>query len=546
MRVDRRDFLKVAGGAVAGVCAAGTMATSDELSALWREYLVSPDTHPCIPNVSYAGYHQGEDRLPRLPVRANVRQFGASGDGVTDSTAAINAAIEAVGRAGGGTVIVPPGRYLLSGVLWMHHSGVVLRGAGRDRTTLFFDQPLETCYRAAARGEWSWSGGLVWFIPRELRDGLEARGFTGNEGWLDNRDLTGVTAEVPRGTRRIPVADASVFRPGEHVLLLADNLPDNSLLRHLAGDIPGATTYPWTTAARRLRPELSTWPLAENFRFFRFPVRIQKVEPGAVTLAQPVRTDLRPAWAPRFVTLGPTVRESGIENLTLELREVPLRTHNQDPGFNGVAFQAALDCWARDVTVLHGDNGFGLTSSKGITLTEVRVAGKARHHSFICRVQTQDLLVDRFEIPPASTPVTPGAVYHGINTEGLSAGNVWSNGIMDGTFDSHKALPFDSVRTAIRVANTGSTGGAGDAGPRWGARICHWNIEVEGGRAHAIRLEEHAPASAMVGIRGTTGVTDHAREFTGPLGSVVEALDTEVAPANLYEAQKQVRLGNRP
>jgi hypothetical protein len=553
--VDRRDFLRVAGAAVAGVGAGAAMAGlgagvsvagAEALLPLWREYLRSPNTHPRIPNVSYAGYHRGEERLPRPRVRANVRHFGAVGDGLTDSTAAINAAIEAVGRSGGGTVVVPAGRYLMSGVVWMHHDGVVLRGEGRERTTLFFDQPLETSYRAASRGEWSWSGGLVWFIPRELRAGLEERGFTGNEGWLDNRDLAAVTAEVPRGTRRIPVADHRVFRPGQHVLLLVDNLPDNSLLRHVSGDVPGAAGYPWETAGRRLRPEISDWPLAENFRFFRFPVQVEHVGHGAVMLAQPVRTDLRAAWSPRFVTLGPAVRESGIEGITLEMREVPLRTHNQDPGFNGVAFQAALNCFARDVTVLHGDNGFGLTSSKGITLTGVRVAGKARHHSFICRVQTQDMLVDRFEIPPASTPVTPGAVYHGINTEGLSAGNVWSNGTMDGTFDSHKALPFDSVRTAIRVANTGSTGGAGDAGPRWGARFCHWNIDVTNGRSHAIRLEEHAPFSAMVGIRGTTGPTDHPKDFAGPLESVLDSPDVAVAPANLYEAQLRARIRRHP
>lgn len=545
---DRRDFLRAAGGAVAGACALGAgsgVAAADAVLPLWREYLAAPDTHPQVPNVSYAGYHRGEDRLPRPRVRANVRQFGAVGDGITDSTAAFNAAIEAVGRSGGGTVLVPAGRYFLSGVVWMHHSGVVLRGAGRERTTLFFDQPLETSYRHAARGEWSWSGGMIWFIPRELRAGLEERGFTGNEGWMDNRDLAAVPAPVARGTRRIPVADATAFHPGQHVLLLLDNLPDDSLLRHIAGDIPGAATYPWETAGRRLRPELSDWPLAENFRMFRFPVRIERVTRDAVVLAQPVRTDLRPAWSPRFATLGPAVRESGVEGLTLEMREVALRTHNQDPGFNGVAFQAALDCWARDVEVVHGDNGFGLTSSKGITLTGVRVSGKARHHSFICRVQTQDMLVDRFEIPAASTPVTPGAVYHGINTEGLSAGNVWSNGIMDGTFDSHKALPFDSVRTAIRVANTGSTGGAGDAGPRWGARICHWNIDVTNGRAHAIRLEEHAPASAMVAIRGTTAITDHPKDFPGPLNSVVAALDATVLPPNLYEAQLRARLRHR-
>lgn len=549
MGVDRRGFLRVTGGTVAGACVLGAGAgvasaqdESRERARLWREWLAAPDTHPQVPNVSYAGYHRGEDRLPHPRVRANVKQFGAAGDGVTDSTEAFNAAVDAVGRAGGGAVLVPPGRYRLTGVIWMHHSGVVLRGVGRRHSTLFFDESLESSYRPPGRGEWSWSGGMVWFIPRELRAGLEERGFVGNEGWLDNRDLAEVTAEVRRGARRVPVADPSAFSAGEHVLLLVDNPPDNTLLAHLAGDVPGTATYPWATAARRLRPEISEWPLAENFRSFRFPVQIARVERDAVVLAQPVRTDLRLAWRPRFVTLGPVVAESGIEDLTIEMREIPQRAHHLDPGFNGPNFQAALNCWARDVDLWHSDNGFGLTTAKGITISNVRVGGRARHHSFICRVQSHDMLLDRFEILPATTPVAAGAAHHGINTEGFTSGNVWSNGTMEGTFDSHKALPFDSVRTAIRVDNTGGTGGAGDAGPRWGARFCHWNIDVTNGRSHAIRLEEHAPLSAMVGIRGTTAPTNHTKDLAGPMLSVTESPDAFVLPPNLHEAQLRARL----
>ncbi|ATY34695.1 glycoside hydrolase [Sphingomonas psychrotolerans] len=55
-----------------------------------------------------------------LPVRASgalrsfhdVRDYGAKGDGRAIDSAAINRAIAAAARAGGGTVIVPPGRYL--------------------------------------------------------------------------------------------------------------------------------------------------------------------------------------------------------------------------------------------------------------------------------------------------------------------------------------------------------------------------------------------------------------------------------------------------
>ena len=42
----------------------------------------------------------------------NVRDFGAKGDGVAKDTAAIQKAIDAAGKQGGGTVLVPPGKYL--------------------------------------------------------------------------------------------------------------------------------------------------------------------------------------------------------------------------------------------------------------------------------------------------------------------------------------------------------------------------------------------------------------------------------------------------
>lgn len=290
--------------------------------------------------------------------------------------------VTAFGAAGDGAVHVPPGTYLLTGVVWVHRSG-----------------------------------GMVWFMPREPRARLKADNVTG---------------------------------------------------------ISGAATYGRETAARRLRP----------------------------------------GWSPRFATLGPVVSESGIEDLTIEMKLTPQTAHHQDLGFNGPRFaelaertsdtvQAAVNCWARDVDLWHSDNGSGSTTTKNLTLTGVRVGGRARHHTFICRVQTNDMLVDHFEIPAATTPVAQGAIHHGLNTEGLSGGNVWCDGVMEGTFDSHRALPFESVRTAITVTNNGFTGDASDAGPRWGARFCHWNVDVS---------------------------------------SVADALDAAVYPTNLYEAQLRHRL----
>ena len=56
----------------------------------------------------------------------NVRHFGATGDGTTLDTPAINKAIEAASAAGGGTVLVPAGTYLCFSIRLKSHVGLYL------------------------------------------------------------------------------------------------------------------------------------------------------------------------------------------------------------------------------------------------------------------------------------------------------------------------------------------------------------------------------------------------------------------------------------
>lgn len=80
-----------------------------------------------------------------LPVY-NVRTYGATGTGATDDTEAINAAIAAAARAGGGVVYVPAGTYRVTprphpldaeyAVCVLMRRGVLLRGAGAGAATI--------------------------------------------------------------------------------------------------------------------------------------------------------------------------------------------------------------------------------------------------------------------------------------------------------------------------------------------------------------------------------------------------------------------------
>jgi hypothetical protein len=126
------------------------------LTGGWRSALYPEDWEPpqereglnfltsaMVQDFSFAGYHRGERMLPDVagPV-FNVLNYGADAGGAGDSTAAIQAAIEAAEAAGGGMVWLPEGRYLLSKpenrnyAVRITRSGVVLRGAGPDKTFL--------------------------------------------------------------------------------------------------------------------------------------------------------------------------------------------------------------------------------------------------------------------------------------------------------------------------------------------------------------------------------------------------------------------------
>jgi hypothetical protein len=121
------------------------------------------------------GYHAGDAAIPIYPVKVNVKDLGAKGDGTTDDTEAFRKAIEDCPK--GGAVWVPDGTYLIGD--WIRFDGksdFALRGESRDKTILWFPKGLEEIHpKSAQTGHgttttaWSWSGGYLWFDnPREV------------------------------------------------------------------------------------------------------------------------------------------------------------------------------------------------------------------------------------------------------------------------------------------------------------------------------------------------------------------------------------------
>lgn len=510
---------------------------ADTGAELWRQYRADPDRHPLIPDCSYAGYQCGDVALPEPPAQFDLaRDFGAVGDGASDATAAFAAAIAkaaAAARPGNPAVIaIPAGIFYVTGLIRLDHSGVVLRGAARGDTIIAFQKPLTDVIGASLAGtssRWSWCGGLVWLGPGDVFAGdgpFHPPATTQDwEEWQDLPAVARVTAPARRGDQTVQVdeAGAKALRAGDTLLLCWANPLDRSLLLHIAGHELMAR-YDWERSAQNLT-SIKTW---------RWPVEVAAIAGTTVTLRQPLRIDIRPEWQVHFAPLGSHVRDCGIERLTLRMVPHEPAKHLADQGWNGVYLNRVLHCWVRDVTIENSDNAVIHAAAKNTTVTGLHVTGGRHHHATALRVSSHDNLITDFRIE--SQP------RHGINTEFLSSGNVWSRGVMlHGTFDSHRAMSFESVRTDITVVNDGTPGGGGQSGPFLGARMVHWNIRVSG-KADFIYQPECLSLGALVGIQGLPRL-DH-EGWAMPRGDkgVVVADDGKVPdPVDLHAAQVALR-----
>jgi hypothetical protein len=171
------------------------------------------------------------------------------------------------------------------------------------------------------------------------------------------------------------------------------------------------------------------------------------------------------------------------------------------------------------------------------------------HHFTVTRTQSHDNLIEDFVLEDFTVPAAPGSYLHGINVEQLSSGNVWRRGMMHtGTFDSHRGLPFENLRTHITIVNKDAVpGGAFDAGPLFGARTVHWGIDVLNGESLCMDVSDVAPRSLTAGITGLAepgsrllGVPSNAY-FTGDLESQRVAFDVDLGSArDLLQLQRSL------
>lgn len=507
----------------------------------------SPSTHPLIGDWRRVGYRRGKKPSQKVGTITRGSNIGIV-PGPNDSSTAIQQALDDLGKRGGGILELESGTYRLERPLLFTKSNVVLRGAGKNETILHFPNPLAKVFGKAPLNDstcWSWTGGQVFFISPERLGMLAANGWSStppaSEGWLGGKTLANLSP-APRGARVLEMPSTRFLSEGEMVLLEIPDDASHTIFKEAAGNVEGADEYDWDRRASTIAgPNRYS-----DFEAFRWPVVISKIlSDRTVLIEQPLRLSI--IGKARLRKLGNAVSDSGVESLTIDNSLLPQTTHNINPGSNGICFQAVHDCWAQDIHVTNADVAFAMTSAKSCYLAGISAGGRSLHHFVVCRVQSHDNLIEDFELEEFSVPAAQGSYLHGLNVEGLSSGNVYRRGFMHtGTFDSHRQLPFENLRTAIKIANKDAVpGGALNGGPYFGARTVNWGIEVSGGNNLCMDITDIAPKSLTAGITGLSKpgsiLPSGGMDFTGDLESETIAFGVPLdADKDLLEVQRDV------
>ncbi len=470
-------------------------------SELWGESGERWSPRGRLPDFSHAGYHQGEAPPPEVPVAADVRDFGAVGDGVTDDSQAFLAAIESVER---GAIFIPEGRYRLTRVLRLTRSGVVLRGAGRDRTVLFFPQPL---YEIEGVGPqlspygpygWSWSGGVIWV-----------------EGEPDEEVvLTRVTAEAEQGDDEVEVESTAGIEPGQLVRLVQYE-SDGSLSLHLHDG------HPLDGPCLVDRP---------GFKIVDWALEVEAVERRRLKFGRPLRLDISPEWGAEIRAYRPGLEEVGVEHLTVEFPETEYNGHHKEPGYNGILFHAVFNGWVRDVAIVNFDSGIHFWYSRYTTGDGVLLTGRAGHYGLNLG-GCQDCLMTRFVLENSSV--------HDLSTSNLGHGSVFSRGRgPDINFDHHRGAAYQNLYSDIDIGSAWKSRRVWEtSGTRTGhdtaARETFWNLAPK-------LIDRRLPHWPAVNIIGKVRRSDQGEAETN--GAWIESIPN-LEPPDLHRAQLARRLG---
>ena len=482
---------------------------------------VDVDDSIFIPDFSYAGYHNGIKKIPEkhgTVVQAST--FSVLADDNLDDTSALQEAINKASKLEGPvTLQLPPGKLIVSGILYIERDNFVLRGHGTDEsgTEIYFPRPLMYCKDPEDLKElreyliefdkrqkekennidlpfsqYAWSGGFIWTrVPGErVKPYLKK--------YDRPHEVLANVFEGKRGGKTLKISKVQNLAVGDVVelQLFNKNGQEGRILKDLYKE-------------QNLKIGGHHWNFPD-LPLVRQQVKILSINDNNAIINCPLTIDVKPEYKAQLVRWR-HLKEVGIQDFSIRFPKSPRIAHHVEQGFNGIYLTRVYDSWVKNISIENADSGVLTENIANVTIEDVITKGENIAHYTVAMSGTYNVLAKGIKVynkavhPLSFNTLATKCVY--LNCE------VFKDPILDQHSGANHQNLFDNTTVYITPDEEMSYplfkgGGAGYWKPSHGAFSTFWNTKInvlnDISSSKKIKLfgMKDGPFSRIIGING--------------------------------------------
>lgn len=429
--------------------------------------------HP-LPDWSYAGYKYSECAPPEgTPSGYRVYDVTAYGavpnDGKSDREAflkAIDAAVGSVGykidgngwivfnhkNAANAVIYFPEGEYILhtsaddvdgkSRSIQIRTSNIIIRGAGRDKTTLVMQDPN---------------------LPKnesELYSSPDMIQMKHNSSHASFASKAMISKDAEKGSHILEVSSAESLSEGLWVCLYVKNKDADFVAEQVA---------PYSAG--------DTWKIKTDGVEVIDYHRIKSINGNKVTFQEPLMTEVKAEYGWELRTF-PHYENIGIEDLTFKGNAKSDFEHHgsweDDGAYKPISFNRVTDSWIRRVGFESTSEACSIINSACVTAYDIRMTGDRGHSAIRSQASSRVLIA-----ATTDTSSEGKGNFHGVGVSKHSIGTVlWRNRWGDDScFESHANQPRATLIDCCSGGwHKGHMGGSYYEAPHHLADLVIWNF----------------------------------------------------------------------
>ena len=520
---------------------------SQNPSALYQNWVESQtnNTTPILPTFSYAGYHNGENELPKVLTQQvyDITDYGAiANDEISDKSALIAAISAAESNPNGGVVFFPKGRFIIndattddiSEVIRISKSNIVLKGSGSgiDGTELYQKDNTEHPDMATK----------PWACPYLIQ-------FTNGEN-SSNDFITNVTANASRETFTVEVSNTSNILVGQWIELYVENNDSNFVDEELA---------PYST---------SDFFEPNNLKIVNNGVKVREVHKivsktaNTITFKEPLHKDIDANYNWKINNFK-ALEEVGIQDLTyiggytynfLHHRAPQELYPNEetngphaylsDSGWSGIQFNHVVNGWIKNIEFKAMSRGADFKFSANCSAINNTYTGNPGHNFISTNAATGCFIGSNLD--------KTSGVWHGTGVSGASIANVlWRNehpNNGNSGLEIHASQPRSTLFDACKGGMFFNQGGSSGSLPNHLKHLVLWNLD--GTSYQQTNVKSWRPLSETKFTKFLMPIISGLKGFTMSTETnqyqVNESEGIHVDETSLYEKQLEYRLGYLP